>query len=245
MLGQPRIGSAQEALAHALATMSALFSDAGHTPVAVPHLHPGEALLDVYGEDLRARAFLFADAERGEELCLRPDFTVPVALAHGESGWDRQASYAYQGPVFRRQPAGLGRPVEYSQAGIERFGDPDPVEADAAVLALLHRGLATLGVARPQVTIGDLSIPFALLGAGPGCFLALALSAAAGLDRFEMLAACALGGLLPVVGVLVACHRDDRAHPSSALSPSISPSAPCSSSASRSSASLRSATSRP
>ena len=41
---------------------------------------------------------------------------------------------------------------------------PDPVAADAAVFALLWRGLAALGVA-PAATIGDLSIPFALLDA--------------------------------------------------------------------------------
>ena len=164
MLGRPRQGEALAALEGALATLGRLFADAGHDPVAVPQLYLGETLLDLYGEDLRARAFLIPDAERGNELALRPDFTVPVALAHGAGGWERQAAYSYQGPVFRRQEPGLGRPVEYVQVGIERFGDPDPVAADAAVFALLWRGLAALGAA-PAATIGDLSIPFALLDA--------------------------------------------------------------------------------
>ena len=164
MLGRPRQGERLAALERALGVLARLFAEAGHAPVAVPHLFLGETLLDLYGEDLRARAFLFHDAERHNELALRPDFTVPVALAHGAEGWERQAAYGYQGPVFRRQEPGLGRPVEYLQAGVERFGDPDPVAADAGVFALLRRGLVALGVT-PEATVGDLSIPFALLDA--------------------------------------------------------------------------------
>ena len=165
MLGRAQSGPAQAALNDALSLLQGLFAGAGYAPLAVPYLFPGDVLLDVYGEDLRARAFLFPDQGRGNELCLRPDFTVPVALAHGQDGWDRQATYAYQGPVFRNQPQGKGRPVEYLQAGIERFGDGDPVAADAQVFALLHRGLAALGIGLPEATVGDLSIPFAVLDA--------------------------------------------------------------------------------
>lgn len=164
MLKRPRIGEQYEALEQALAMLGALFADAGHDPVSVPHLFLGETMLDLYGEDLRARAFLIPDAARRNELVLRPDFTVPVALAHGQQGWEREAAYSYAGPVFRRQERGLGRPMEYVQTGIERFGDADPVMADAAVFALLWQGLDALGV-RPEATIGDLSIPFALLDA--------------------------------------------------------------------------------
>lgn len=163
MLTTPRSGPAQSALNDALSLLSGLFAGAGFEPLATPYLFPGDVLLDVYGEDLRARAFLFPDQGRGTELCLRPDFTVPVALAHGDGGWDRKASYAYQGPVFRNQPHGQDRPVEYQQAGIERFGDQDTIQADAHIFALLHRGLAALGIGRPEATIGDLAIPFALL----------------------------------------------------------------------------------
>ena len=164
MLGRPRTGAAQAAVDQALATLAAHFAP-GTTPLAPPHMYLAETLLDLYGEDLRARAFLFPDAERGNELCLRPDFTVPVALTHGRGGWDRPAAYAYQGLVFRRQPPGQGRPVEYLQAGVERFGDPDRPAVDAAIFQLLHDGLTAIGVTRVQATIGDLSIPFALLDA--------------------------------------------------------------------------------
>lgn len=165
MLGRPRVDGAQRELDGALTRLGAYFTDAGYTPVAPPHLYLGETLLALYGEDLRARAFLFPDAERDNELCLRPDFTVPVALVHGAGGWEEKGAYTYQGPVFRRQQRGLGRPVEYQQAGVERFGDADAAEADASVLALLLRGLEDMGVGETAITTGDLSIPFALLDA--------------------------------------------------------------------------------
>lgn len=165
MLGQAQIGPAHDRLDEAIGQLKRLFAESGHTPVDPPHLFPAETLLDLYGEDLRARAFLFPDPERANELCLRPDFTVPVAMAHTGRGWDKAAAYAYCGPVFRRQPQGQGRPVEYLQAGIERFGDAEPVAADALVFGLLMRGLTDMGVSSPQVTMGDLSIPFALLDA--------------------------------------------------------------------------------
>ena len=165
MLKRSMSGAAQARLHDALALLSERFQGAGFAPVDIPHLFAGETLLDLYGEDLRARAFLFPDAGRGNELCLRPDFTVPVALAHGAGGWERAASYAYQGQVFRNQPADLGRPTEYMQAGIEAFGEADSVVEDARIFALLHGALVDLGIKAPEVLMGDLSIPFALLDA--------------------------------------------------------------------------------
>ncbi|MEL6996640.1 MAG: ATP phosphoribosyltransferase regulatory subunit [Pseudomonadota bacterium] len=165
MLAMPRSGTAQAALDRAVSILSEHLADTGATRLDLPHIYEADALLDLYGEDLRARAFVYPDPDQGRELCLRPDFTVPVALVHRASGWDKVASYTYQGPVFRRQPPGFQRPVEFVQAGIERFGEDDPVAADVGVFKTLYRGLAELGLDEPEVTIGDLSIPFALLNA--------------------------------------------------------------------------------
>ncbi|MEL6476614.1 MAG: ATP phosphoribosyltransferase regulatory subunit [Pseudomonadota bacterium] len=148
-----------------LATLARIFSDAGYAPVEPAHLFPAETLLELYGEDVRARAFLFNDPEQGGELCLRPDFTVPVALAHGDGGWERARGYAYHGPVFRRQEPGSGRAVEYVQAGLEDFGAEDRAAADAHVFALTLHGLDALSAPARHVTTGDLSIIFGLLDA--------------------------------------------------------------------------------
>ncbi|MEM7423519.1 MAG: ATP phosphoribosyltransferase regulatory subunit [Pseudomonadota bacterium] len=164
MLGTVRSGDSQAAVQAALAQLRMHFVAAGAEPLDLPHLFAGDMLLDLYGEDLRARAFVFAGAGQNE-LSLRPDFTVPVATAHGAQGWARTAAYTYHGPVFRRQPEDATRPVEYLQAGIERFGDRDPVAAEIAVLTQMRDGLAALGVRDHQIWIGDLSIIVALLGA--------------------------------------------------------------------------------
>lgn len=164
MLPSARSGARQAAVQHALDILRTRFAASGAQPLDLPYLYPGDTLLNLYGEDLRARAFVFAAPGQGE-LCLRPDFTVPVALAHGESGWDRAAAYTYQGPVFRRQPDDADRPVEYLQAGIERFGDPDPVAAEVEVLLQMQGGLSDLGIARQRIMMGDLSIILALLDA--------------------------------------------------------------------------------
>ncbi|MEM6904441.1 MAG: ATP phosphoribosyltransferase regulatory subunit [Pseudomonadota bacterium] len=160
-----RAGAALADMQAMLATLCAHFEAAGCAPVEPAHLFPAEALLDVYGEDVRARAFLFPDPVTGGELCLRPDFTMPVALAHGRAGWEAPGRYTYQGAVFRRQDTGSTRPVEYLQAGIEEFGGADPAAADAQVFATIYQGLEAVGAPPREVATGDLGIVFALLDA--------------------------------------------------------------------------------
>ncbi len=115
------------------------FVTAGALPVETEILQPADTLLDLYGEDIRARAFVTADPLAGEAM-LRPDFTVPVARMHMERGVE-SARYAYAGEVFRRQEEDSGRPVEYLQAGMEVFQRETPAEADAEVFALISQAL--------------------------------------------------------------------------------------------------------
>ncbi len=49
-------------------------------------------LLDLYGEDIRARAYVTSDALRGEQM-LRPDFTVPVVQMHMDAWGGTGALY--------------------------------------------------------------------------------------------------------------------------------------------------------
>ena len=88
--------------------LSGLFRDAGAVPVETSVLQPADTLLDLYGEDIRARAYVTSDPVLGEQM-LRPDFTVPVVQRHMEEGAE-PARYTYQGLVFRKQEAGTGRP---------------------------------------------------------------------------------------------------------------------------------------
>ncbi|MFD1481845.1 ATP phosphoribosyltransferase regulatory subunit [Paracoccus nototheniae] len=149
------------------------FRAAGAVLVAPDILLPADTLLDLYGEDIRARAYVTQDPIRGE-MMLRPDFTVPVVQAHMDNGAE-PARYCYLGEVFRKQDMGDTRPRtlrdhEYLQCGFELFSrDPD---ADAEVFALFHDALAPLGL---RAETGDMSL---LLDAVAGLPLTEARSAA-------------------------------------------------------------------
>jgi ATP phosphoribosyltransferase regulatory subunit len=135
------------------AQLRAGFEAAGAAPVEAQILQSAETLLDLYGEDIRARAYVTADPARGE-LMLRPDFTVPVTLAHLQSG-STAARYTYAGPVFRRQEADPRRASEYLQVGFEMFGDADEVAADAELFARFADVLAPW---RLRAVTGDIGI---------------------------------------------------------------------------------------
>ena len=129
------------------------FVAAGAVPVEADILQPAGTLLDLYGEDIRARAYVTDDPVKGE-MMLRPDFTVPVVQAHMAHGAD-PARYAYLGEVFRKQARGSGRASEYFQVGYEVFDRASPEVADAEVFALFRDLLSGLNL-RPVT--GDIGI---------------------------------------------------------------------------------------
>ena len=139
-----------------LAKASALragFEAEGAQVVEPPVLQPAGTLLDLYGEDIRARAYVTSDALRGEQM-LRPDFTVPVVQMHMAHGAE-PARYTYAGEVFRRQEHDPARANEYIQVGYEVFDRQDPAAADAEVFALIAEALRGLPV---QPMTGDIGV---------------------------------------------------------------------------------------
>ncbi len=112
-------------------------------------IQPAGLFLDVVGEALRARTYVFTDPD-GAELCLRPDLTVPTCRLHLErhARGDTPARYCYSGSAFRYQPGGADRahPREFRQAGIESFAAPDREQDDAAVCALIVAALRDAGL---------------------------------------------------------------------------------------------------
>jgi ATP phosphoribosyltransferase regulatory subunit len=131
----------------------AQFEAAGAIVVEPPILQPAETLLDLYGEDIRASAYITSDALRGEQM-LRPDFTVPVVQMHMAVGAE-PARYTYAGEVFRRQENDADRASEFLQVGYEVFDRADPAAADAEVMALIVQAVAHLPT---YVATGDIGI---------------------------------------------------------------------------------------
>ncbi len=143
----------------------ARFRDAGAVEVAPDILLPSDTLLDLYGEDIRARAYVTQDPLRGE-MMLRPDFTVPVVQMHMADGAE-PARYCYLGEIFRKQDHNDTRPEhprdrEYLQVGYELFARDDT--ADAEVFALFHQVLAPLGL---RAVTGDMALLMAAIGGLP------------------------------------------------------------------------------
>ena len=134
-----------------------LLSARGHKLTEPAILQPAAVFLDLTGEDIRRRLYLVQDPQ-GSELCLRPDYTIPVSRAHLADGRaERPARYAYLGPVFRYRP-GEAAPGEFTQAGVEIYGGADPEKSDAEVMALSLEAVRLFGLESPRFRIGDPSI---------------------------------------------------------------------------------------
>ncbi|MGJ5178773.1 ATP phosphoribosyltransferase regulatory subunit [Bradyrhizobium oligotrophicum] len=143
-------------------TLLQSFAEAGYQRAQPAILQPAEPFLDLSGEDIRKSLYLTTDAG-GEELCLRPDLTIPVArdyLASPRAG--QPAGFSYLGPVFRYRG---GRPSEFLQAGIESFGRKDHPAADAEMLALAIEATAAAGLAEVDIRTGDVALYTALIDA--------------------------------------------------------------------------------
>lgn len=140
----------------------AQFEAAGYRRAAPALLQPSEPFLDLSGEAIRRRMYLTTGAA-GEELCLRPDLTIPVARDYLASpGAGQPAGFCYLGPVFRYRG---DQSPEFLQAGIESFGRRDTAAADAEMVALGVEATAHYGLAEPEIRIGDVGLFAALVAA--------------------------------------------------------------------------------
>jgi ATP phosphoribosyltransferase regulatory subunit len=138
------------------------FEEAGFARADVALLQPAEPFLELSGEEIRRRLFLTLNAE-GQELCLRPEFTIPAALAYlSEKPLGRRADLAFFGPVFRHRPQESG---EFLQLGIESIGRLDEVAADADLLGEVFEALSNEKIGPLTLNLGDLSLFSALLSA--------------------------------------------------------------------------------
>lgn len=150
----PAQNSARKAALKAYsARVLSYFELRGATPVEADILQPADALLDLYGEDIRARAYVTHDP-LGGEMMLRPDFTMPVVRRHMEGGVI-PARYCYAGEVFRKRETLDNSPSETLQVGFELFDDGDPALADAEVFSVIKGALDGQPV---EPVIGDMGL---------------------------------------------------------------------------------------
>ena len=140
----------------------ALFEREGYARVEPPVLQPADVFIDLSGEDIRRRMFVTQDAA-GRELCLRPEYTIPVCLQHLDRVGAQPAELQLWRPGVpaahrreRRVPPG-GHRVRSAAATLPRR------MPRSSALAL--EGLDALGAPPPRVKLGDMGLLETLLDA--------------------------------------------------------------------------------
>ncbi len=148
------------------ALIKGVFHEKGYRSVEPPVLQPAEVFLNLSGEDIRRRIYVFTDPG-GEELCLRPDLTIPTCAMYlaGNTQAKGSAKLCYNGTAFRYQPLDGGRPSEFLQAGVESLGARDREKADAQVIGLAVEACEGAGLQNYKLKIGDVGLFFALINA--------------------------------------------------------------------------------
>lgn len=141
-----------------MTSIAQVFEAGGFTPIDVPVIQPADPFLNLSGEDIRRRIYVFADPY-GKELCLRPDLTIPACLHYLADASDAsEQRYAYEGLAFRCQEPGSERPNEFSQSGIELIGAQSGPAADAEVFALTLKACEQAGLKDFSIATGDLGL---------------------------------------------------------------------------------------
>ena len=156
-------GDALAAVKKACDDARSVFEQAGFSSVDPGSVLEAENLLDLYGEDIRSRAFVF-DGGDAIDLCLRPDLTLAICRHHLGSGGG-SAKYIASGAVYRRPSLGETRPAQFLQVGCEWFGDADIPQADAQMLNLVSNAVRAVGLDDFSIATGDLGVLFALIDA--------------------------------------------------------------------------------
>ncbi len=145
---------------------SAGFIKAGFIPIAPSIIQPAAPFIDRLGETMRARLYNFT-TPTGEQLCLRPDLTIPTALYHIQNNSGNICTrYCYEGLAFR-YPIRGGAPEEFTQAGIEIIGGTQNDE-QAYNMEVLERIIALLqeiGVTEFDIIFNQLDMFSRLLSA--------------------------------------------------------------------------------
>ncbi len=120
-----------------------------------PTLLPARTILELSGEAVRSRLCTFTDA-MGEEFCLRPDMTAPIAgqVAVGRIPVQR---YHYSGSAYRLAAPGSDDAIEFAQIGFEWFGGGG-VEEDAEALALALEAAKAGGAREVSLRVGDVAL---------------------------------------------------------------------------------------
>jgi ATP phosphoribosyltransferase regulatory subunit len=141
-----------------------LFAARGYLREEPSVLQPAEIFLDRSGEEIRRRTYTLTDLS-GQELCLRPDLTIPICKHALDAKVNFPARFCYNGVAFRHQPSQSKRPTQFFQAGVELLGLEDSAAGETEILSLTFDALRAAGLEDFQMLFGDMALFGALVDA--------------------------------------------------------------------------------
>ena len=124
---------------------------------------PADIVMNFMGEDFSNR-LLFTSSPSGDELCLRPDFTLPLAISYINN--EVQANkFVYDGYAFRF-PSINEKTIycpEFRQIGIENIGDINKIHVEGDVISQACEILSSFYDDHLEIKISDISMFYQLL----------------------------------------------------------------------------------
>ena len=133
-----------------------LFHQYGYRQIAVPTFEYFDLFKDSKGPLEPSAMLKFIDPE-GDILVLRPDCTLPIAKMVANSREDpKHLRLSYISNVFRGSDLNESSATEFTQGGIEYFGDGSP-SGEAEVILIAIKALLELGFQDFQLDLSNIN----------------------------------------------------------------------------------------
>ena len=132
-----------------------LFTENNFQYVDLPLVYNSEVFYETSGEDIRRRMFSFTN-NSGDEMCLRPDLTIPTCKYFLENiNKFENGQLCYSGPVFRSSLTSTEQSLELNQSGIEIiYKDSSKISSYEKEFQAINLAIETIN----QIGINDFSI---------------------------------------------------------------------------------------
>ena len=132
-----------------------LFTENNFQYVDLPLVYNSELFYETSGEDIRRRMFSFTN-NSGDEMCLRPDLTIPTCKHFLENiNKFENGQLCYSGPVFRSSLTSTEQSLELNQSGIEIiYKDSSKISNYEKEFQAINLAIETIN----QIGINDFSI---------------------------------------------------------------------------------------
>ena len=132
-----------------------LFTENNFQYVDLPLVYNSELFYETSGEDIRRRMFSFTN-NSGDEMCLRPDLTIPTCKYFLENiNKFENGQLCYSGPVFRSSLTSTEQSLELNQSGIEIiYKDSSKISNFEKEFQAINLAIETMN----QIGINDFSI---------------------------------------------------------------------------------------